>query len=41
MITDLKLMLPTLLFMDYAQSAQKKMIKKSARMVKQNERRLS
>jgi hypothetical protein len=30
-----------LLFMDYAQSAQKKMIKKSARMVKLNERSLS
>jgi hypothetical protein len=30
-----------LLFMDYAQSARKKMIKKSVRMVKQNERRLS
>jgi hypothetical protein len=27
--------------MDYAQSAQKKMIKKSARLVKQNERRPS
>jgi len=30
-----------LLSMDYAQSAQKKMIKKNARMVKQNERSLS
>jgi hypothetical protein len=34
-------MLHTLLFMDYAQSAQKKMIKKSVRMGKQNERGLS
>jgi Fur family ferric uptake transcriptional regulator len=40
-VNTLRLMLHTLLFMDCARSAQKKMIKKSARMVKQNERGLS
>ena len=41
MITGLRLMLHTLLFMDYVRSAQKKMIKKSVQLGKQNERRSS